>query len=275
MKPRIDPKVDCVFKAILGHEAHKSVLLHFLNAVLQPLTRIQEVEILNPYNEREFESAKLSVVDVKARDDQGRWYQIEIQLALHAGLAARMLYTWSTIYHNQLRKGEIFNQLRPVIAIWLLNEPLFPLAGAYHLPFVPWNREYELALSEDFRIDVLQLSAWSEPREPYQELDRWLYLFREGEDVDVDTPPPLLQSEEMKEAMEVLQHFSENQREYLLYQQRLETQRVELGWQIELFEAKQREAEAKQREAQERREKERLLALLKQAGIDPKLEPRD
>ena len=102
MKPTIDPKVDCVFKAILGKEENTALLLHFLNAVLQtdPAGRIQDVQIMNPYNEREFETDKLSVVDIKAKDKQGRSYQIEIQLALHPGLADRILYTWSTLYHG-------------------------------------------------------------------------------------------------------------------------------------------------------------------------------
>ncbi len=57
---------------MLGHDARKGLLVHFLNAVLQPEPdrRVQEIEILNPFNEREFESDKLSVVDVKARDVQ-------------------------------------------------------------------------------------------------------------------------------------------------------------------------------------------------------------
>lgn len=35
MRHRIDPKVDCVFKAILGKEENKNLLIHFLNAMLQ------------------------------------------------------------------------------------------------------------------------------------------------------------------------------------------------------------------------------------------------
>jgi hypothetical protein len=55
MRHPIDPKVDCVFKALLGSEDNRALLLHSLNAVLvddlpAPIT---EVEILNPYNERE------------------------------------------------------------------------------------------------------------------------------------------------------------------------------------------------------------------------------
>ncbi len=278
MKPQIDPKVDCVFKAMLGSEAHKALLVHFLNAVLtrDPGKRIQDVELLNPYNEREFETDKLSVVDVKARDEAGQWYQIEIQLAAHPGLAARILYTWSTIYHSQLAKGQDFTLLRPVISIWLLNESLLPVPGAYHLPFTLWNREHGLLLSEDLRIDLLQLSAWPGPRECYDELDRWLYLFRDGVQVDADAPPMLLQSQEMKEAIGVLQHFSENEREYLLYQQRLDAERVEATWKTALDRLQQtiaqerREKEQARREQeQERQEKERLLTLLQQAGIDP------
>ena len=306
MKPHINPKVDCVFKTLLGSEAHRALLVHFLNAVLagDPGIRIQQVELLNPYNEREFETAKLSVVDVKARDEAGRWYQIEIQLALHAGLTARMLHTWSAIYHHQLRKGADFTTLQPVIAIWLLDEPLFPGRGAYHVPFVPYNRDHALTLSDHLRIDLLQLSEWPGPGEQTDELDRWLYLFRDGQEVDVATPPALLQSDEMKEAMDVLQHISENQREYLIYQQRLEAEHLEATYRKEAAQAKleiaqakldtaqtkreiaqvkheiaqvkkqaklaKQQADAAQQQAeQERQEKERLLRLLKQAGIDP------
>lgn len=131
----------------------------------------------------------------------------------------------------------------------------------------------------------------------YSEIDRWMYLFTQGEEVDVDEPPTILQTEEMKEAIRMLQHFSENEREYLLYQKRLDSMRVEATWLGEIERTKIRAekaekdakkarkdaenakknegkaikdaAEAKKREEQERCEKERLLELLKQAGIDP------
>ncbi len=51
MRHPIDPKVDCVFKALLGAEANRGLLIHFLNAVLggdlpRPIT---SVRIMNPY----------------------------------------------------------------------------------------------------------------------------------------------------------------------------------------------------------------------------------
>jgi predicted transposase/invertase (TIGR01784 family) len=96
MKHRIDPKIDCVFKALLGSVENRNLLVHFLNAILtrdlsSPIT---EVEILNPYNDKEFLDDKLSVVDVKAKDSEGRLYQIEIQLLTYRHLPERMVYTW-------------------------------------------------------------------------------------------------------------------------------------------------------------------------------------
>jgi predicted transposase/invertase (TIGR01784 family) len=95
MKHRIDPKIDCVFKALLGSEENRNLLVHFLNAILANdlAAPITEAEILNPYNDKEFLDDKLSVVDVKAKDGQGRLYQVEIQLLAYRHLPARMVYT--------------------------------------------------------------------------------------------------------------------------------------------------------------------------------------
>ena len=99
MKHQIDPKIDCVFKALLGAEDNRNLLVHFLNAIIgsdiaAPLTG---VDILNPYNDKEFLEDKLSIVDVKARDNNGNLYQIEIQLVNFANLPERILYNLADI----------------------------------------------------------------------------------------------------------------------------------------------------------------------------------
>ncbi|PIE34954.1 hypothetical protein CSA56_06210 [candidate division KSB3 bacterium] len=247
MKPHIDPKVDYVFKLLLGSEQHKNLLIHFLNAVFAKESdmRIQEVTLLNPFNERASQRDKLSIVDVKARDDSGRWYQIEIQVLNHAGLASRMLYMWSTIYHRQLKKGQDYAQLQPVIAIWILNEPLFKQDElSPHLSFVPWNIEHNLLLSKDMRFEILQLPTWSEDSAALNELDRWFYFFREGEEADTEDLPDFLQSEEMKEAVHVLQEISESDREYMIYLERLDAQFLEATKRREQEEATRKMQEA-------------------------------
>ncbi len=95
----IDSKIDFLFKALLGAEENRNLLIHFLNAFLaqdlfEPLVW---VEILNPYTDKEFLSDKLSIVDVKAKDSHDRLYQIEIQLTAYGHLPARILYNWADI----------------------------------------------------------------------------------------------------------------------------------------------------------------------------------
>ena len=143
MKHRIDPKIDCVFKALLGSEENRNLLVHFLNAILaDDLTApITEVEILNPYNDKEFLDDKLSVVDVKARDSGGRLYQIEIQLLSYRHLPARMVYTWCDIISQQLQSGQEYNLLKPVYSIWLLAENLLPGETDYAHEYKLQNRQ--------------------------------------------------------------------------------------------------------------------------------------
>jgi predicted transposase/invertase (TIGR01784 family) len=288
MKHKINPTVDCVFKAILGCEENKNLLIHFLNAVLEPDSKIKEIVLNNPYNEREFVSDKLTVVDVKATDENKCHYQIEIQLVLHAAISARMLYTWSSLYHSQIKKGDDFDKLKPVISIWILTENLFDNVDDFHLPFVLYNKKNKLVLNEDIEIHLLQLPKWQKPQVE-TEKERWIYLFKEGKNVDVDEPPEVLCTDEMRQAMETLDRFSENADNYLLYQNRLEATLLEntyinevarlkkenvQAWQ-EKEQAWQEKEQERQEKEQERREKEQLqaklnslLLKLKEKGLD-------
>jgi len=224
MKCQIDPTVDCVFKAILGDEENKNLLIHFLNAVLEPKkgSMIQDVTILNPYNEREFIGDKLSIVDVKAVDEKGKKYQVEIQLDVHPALAARIIYTWSSIYHSQMNKGDDYHKLKPAISIWLLNGMLFKEIEDYHLSFYLYNLKHKLVMTDHLAIHVLQLPKWPHGRTIKNEKERWIYCFKEGKNVDVDNPPEIMNTKEMRQVMKVMHGFSESQKNYLMYQSRLD-----------------------------------------------------
>ena len=254
MKHRISPTIDCVYKAILGAEENKNLLLDFLNAVLAPPFPISDVEILNPYNEREFYSDKLTIVDVKARDEQGTTYQIEIQLAVFSYLPERMLYTWSDIYQSQLQSGEPFSELRPVISIWMLTENLFPQSPACHHHFQIVDQENQIRLSDQCSIHLLELGKW-QYSEALNSEGQWLYFFKEAE--NWRELPEIINTPEMRQAMAVLERFSEKEADYHLYQARQNAIREEKTRQKLLEEALRREEEAVQdKEEALRREEE-------------------
>ncbi len=228
MKHAIDPTVDCVFKKLLGSEENSNLLVHFLNAVMQPApgNDITQVEILNPYNEKDFLTDKLSIVDVKARDGMGRTFQVEIQLSVFGSLKSRILYCWCDMYAAQLKQGEDYSTLKPVIAIWLIAEKLFKDSEGFHYHFKFCEPHYGMILHEDCAIHVLELKKFGTP-EITSELERWLTFFKEGRQLDDNALPDYMDTAEMRQAMETLRLFSEKERNYHIYQSRMDAIRVQ------------------------------------------------
>jgi predicted transposase/invertase (TIGR01784 family) len=271
MKHHIDPKVDCVFKALLGSDENKNLLIHFLNAILgnDLTTPITWVEILNPYNDKEFLSDKLSIVDVKARDEQQHLYQVEIQLLNRSYLPERIVYNWADIYSQQLHSGDDYTVLKPTYSIWLLAENLLKNDSDYVHCYK--LRDEKSRVLTDGGIWLLELAKFS-THAIHSEEQRWLQFFKEGEQLDDSILPDWMSTNEMRQAMTILSVFSEKERAYFQYQARQEYLREQRMLQRDLEKldklqkseqaALQREQLALQREQQALLEIERLKALL-------------
>jgi len=279
MKHRIDPKIDRVFKALLGSLENRNLLIHFLNAILtSDLTApITEVEILNPYNDKEFLDDKLSVVDVKAKDSEGRLYQIEIQLLTYRHLPERMVYTWCDIISQQLQSGNDYSLLKPVYSIWLLAENLLPGETDYAHEYKLQNR-LGLTLADLGGIHLLELKKFTAEQIETEE-QRWLKFFKDGEELDEMALPDWMNTDEMRQAMNTLKQFSEKERDYNAYQARQNYLREQRTIQVEIEQmqkaleqermekqaALQREQSALQEKESAQAEIERLKALLGQS----------
>ena len=270
MRHPIDPKIDCVFKALLGAEANQRLLIHFLNAVLGAAlpAPIRHADILNPYNEREFLDDKLSIVDVKARDEQGRLYQVEIQLLSHPDLPARILYTWADLYSAQLRSGQDYGALRPTYAIWLLAEDLLRDDSAYSHIYRLRDEGGRLLLDHG-GIWLLELNKFAAERVETEQ-QRWLKFFTEGQRLDDTHLPNWMQTDEMRQAMSTLEAFSEKERAYHAYQARQNYLREQRSIQREL-ETLQVEKETLQVE----KEQERAAKEAERAAKDTALQEKE
>ncbi|MBK1619458.1 hypothetical protein CKO42_13620 [Lamprobacter modestohalophilus] len=257
MRHPIDPKIDCVFKALLGAETNRALLIHFLNAMLgaELPAPISNVEILNPYNEREFLDDKLSVVDVKARDDQGGLHQIEIQLLSYRDLPARISYGWADLYSSQLSSGESYTKLKPTYAIWLLAQDLLPDPDRYLHDFRLRDAQGR-SLVDHGGIWLLELNKFHAERVSTEQ-ERWLKFFKEGATLDREALPPWMQTPEMRQAMSTLERFSDKDRAYHAYQARQNYLRQQMSIQQELDERRAEIEQAKQTAERERQAAER------------------
>jgi len=221
MKHNIDPKVDCVFKALLGKEENSNLLVHFLNAVLgtELSEPIVSVVIINPYNDKEFLDDKLTIVDVKANDQSGRIFQIEIQLAYYTDLPARMVYTWGDIYCKQLQSGSDFANLKPTYSIWLMGKNAIKDDDKYVHAYKLRDETGKL-LTDHGGIWLLELEKFSAVHVE-NEQERWLQFFKTGNSLNDDHElPDWMNTQEMRQAMSTLRQFSEKDKDYFAYQAR-------------------------------------------------------
>ncbi|MEZ4527100.1 MAG: PD-(D/E)XK nuclease family transposase [Desulfobacterales bacterium] len=115
------------------------------------------------------------------------------------------------------------------------------------------------------QIHILQLPKWKTEKSAGTEKDRWLYLFREGKNVDTENLPEILNTKEMRQVMKVMQGFSENQRNYLLYQSRLEAMYEYNTWQHEMETSRKRAEQAEKEKRQAEKEKRRAEKEKQQA----------
>ena len=242
----IDPKVDCVFKTLLGSEDHSDLLIDFLNAFLgdELAAPVTAVDILNPYNERETLDDKLTIVDVKARDAARRIFQVEIQLLCFPDLAARILYAWADLYSQQLQSGQEYGELQPTYVVWILDQSLFAdrpeYAHRYRL-----RDDKGRALIDHGSVRLYELSKLTSDVVE-TEADRWLKFLKEGERLDPDHLPDWMQHPTMRHAMSTLSGFSEKERDYHRYQSRQEALRQQRSIQRALDEAQEKTRAAMQ-----------------------------
>ena len=64
----INPLNDFAFMKTFGTAENREPLIGLLNAVLKPKSPIADVTIQNPFNYKDFQDDKLSILDVKAVD---------------------------------------------------------------------------------------------------------------------------------------------------------------------------------------------------------------
>ncbi len=231
MVPGIDPKVDIVFKRLFGTEANADLLIDLLNAVLDfpPAGVVTSVEILNPFNEKEALDAKLSILDVKARDAAGRHFNVEMQVLSDTAYPKRIVYYLTKLHHQQLHEGEPYETLAPSYSISFLNHLLYEDRKRWHWRFQLRDAdEPAVVFGDQLELHIVELPKFNRgATELTNSCERWSYFLRHGDELDTDRLPAPLQTATIHKAMEELRMLAQNDLEREKYEARLKYQRDE------------------------------------------------
>jgi len=183
----VDVKNDIAFRKIFGNENRKETLISFLNAVLDfhGDQRITEVIILNPYQLPKLKGGKVTIIDVKATDQMGRTYIIEMQVGDIDGFAKRVLFYSSKSYSDQIKRADFYRKLHPVIFIGILD---FEHTENKNYIIRSQIRDVETGEQtiKDMEFTFIELPKFTKELAELKTLtEKWVYFIKNAENLEV------------------------------------------------------------------------------------------
>lgn len=198
----VDIKNDVAFRKIFGNENRKEVLISFLNAVLllQENQRIVTVDILTPYQLPDIKGGKVTIVDVKAKDQNNKTYIVEMQVAEVEGFDKRVLYYASKSYSAQIERGDQYQKLNPTYFIGILDFEVTRNSN-----YISRHKIIDIETNENYIKDIefnfIELPKFKKSvNELESVIDQWVYFIKNAESLEVI--PDNLNDEGLKFAYE-------------------------------------------------------------------------
>ncbi len=223
---RINPRVDFAFKKLFGSEENKDLLISLINSIVSEKDQVADVVLKNPYNLADYQAGKMSVLDIKAVDRSGRWYNIEMQISEDLNFDKRAIYYWAKLVTEQLSEGMMFRELKKTVSINILDFNFIPDTKACHSLYKIINTATGVddKLHDIFELHYIELRKF---RKQYQELiaplDSWItFLTRAHELVGKKMPDSLAGDAAIVKAVEAVDRMF-NEEERLVYEVRMQS----------------------------------------------------
>lgn len=201
---------DYIFKKIFAKKGNESLLKDLLNSILQ--IKINSIEVLADTNlERQLESNKMGILDIKAKVDEDTIIDIEIQIINRYNMIERTLFYWSGLYYNVLQKGEDYKEIKKVIAINILDYNEFE-EGPYH-EIAKLRREYLYKiLTDKIEIHFIQIPKFKKQRKDMKtKLDMWMDFISQIDEKEVKNA--MSKNKEIKKAQEEYEYLTGDEEE--------------------------------------------------------------
>lgn len=183
----VDVKNDIAFRKIFGNENRKISLISFLNAVLElpGKNKIADVTIMNPYQLPKLNSGKATIVDVKAKDLNGRTFIIEMQVAEKEYFSKRVLYYTSQSYTDQIERGDLYHKLNSTFFIGILDFPITKNPN-----YLNRHRVLDVETGEnvvsDMEFNFIELPKFTLKLNQLKTIvEQWVYFIKNAENLDV------------------------------------------------------------------------------------------
>jgi len=225
---KVNPKIDLVFKKLFGTEQNINLLKSLVNSILPKEEQVTTLQLKNPYNPSDYLSGKISYLDIKATDETGKWFDIEVQVAPYDFFGMRLLFYWAKMYSAQLKSKQTYEDLRKTIVISLINFNYFVdkedgVRYSRRIGLTDLDTKEIYDQTDGLELIFVELKKFQkELPEIHTTLERWITFLNKAHEYSKDNLPKEIATEEIKKAMEELEvmYFNEIEQEHYESQQR-------------------------------------------------------
>ena len=210
----LNPKTDIVFQMLFS-SANEEVTKGLISALIDKEITNIELEINKQLLGKRIDD-KIGVVDLRARLNNNIECEIEMQMIYSENFIPRLLFYWSKIYSNQLKKAQKYNELNKVISIAIINEDIkeFKDLEAHSKWQIREEKNTYKILTDKLEIHIITIpKAIKEYKENKKnkenKLLQWMIFLNEPECVEVDEI--MKENREIKEAKVTLRELSEDE----------------------------------------------------------------
>ncbi|SHK25338.1 conserved hypothetical protein (putative transposase or invertase) [Hathewaya proteolytica DSM 3090] len=176
---------------------------------------------LNPFNDREIEQDKQSIMDIKVKTEKGELIDIEVQINDVDDYKRRSLYYWAKLYCETLKKSNYYYDLKKSIVINILDFNLIKENNKFHNVFLVKERDDNFAFTEDLEIHYLELNKFEHNKNisELNDLEGWVTFLKECEpNGDTNILTKLSKNkEEIGVAVDIMNKLSADELEYQRY----------------------------------------------------------
>lgn len=153
---RLSVKRDIVFKRIFAHKGNEEFLTEFLSSLLN--IKIKNIEIMHDIHlEKNIEDDKLGIIDVRAIINDNSIINIEIQLRNEFNIIERSTFYGSKLISDQLRKNDLYKDIKPVIVICILDYNFFPFEEYINDTVMVLNKHRKFNVNENMKYYYIEL----------------------------------------------------------------------------------------------------------------------
>ncbi len=215
---KINPRVDFAFKKLFGSEENKDLLISLINAIVSEEDQVVEVELKNPFNLADYRADKISILDIKAKDESGRWFNVEMQIREDNNFDKRAIYYWAKLVTEQLSEGMMYKELKKTISINILDYNFVPDTTEVHSCYKIINTATgkDDRLHDVFELHYIELKKFTKKYHEIQSaLDRWSSFLTTAHQLDREHTPKELASDKniVKAIAAIDRMFNEEERQ--------------------------------------------------------------